>query len=46
MMLYCSSKGFICPVEKSSLYEKDFFEKSRFVKRYETIEGDCNGKQK
>ncbi len=40
MKLYCASKGFTCPVEKSSLYEKDFFERSKIVRKYETIEGD------
>lgn len=45
MKLYCASKGFKCPIEKSSLYEKDFFKKLRLVKRYETIEGDCHGKR-
>ena len=34
---YCLSKGFSCPIGKSSLYEKDFFEKAKIVRRYVTV---------
>ena len=38
MKQYCLSKGFSCPIEKSSLYEKDFFEQAKIVRRYVTVE--------
>lgn len=38
MKQYCLSKGFSCPIEKSSLYEKDFFEKTKIAKRYVPVE--------
>lgn len=38
MKKYCISKGFTCPVEKSLLYKKDFFDKVKLVKKYETVD--------
>lgn len=38
MKQYCLSKGFSCPVKKSSLYEKDFFKESNIVKRLVTVD--------
>lgn len=38
MKKYCFSKGFTCPVEKSLLYKKDFFDKAKLVKKYVTVD--------
>ena len=38
MKLYCYSKGFTCPIEKSSLYSKNLFKEFQISKRYETVE--------
>ena len=37
MKKYCDSNGFACPVEKSSLYAKNFYEESKLVRRYVPI---------
>lgn len=37
MKEYCKSKGFTCPTEKSALYEKNFYEESKIVRKYVTI---------
>lgn len=37
MKKYCSSKQLTCPVEKSTLYAKDFFELSNLVRKYEVV---------
>lgn len=37
MKKYCKSHGFICPIEKSTLYEKNFYEESKLAIKYEPI---------
>lgn len=39
MKKYCLSKGLKCLVEKSDLYQRDFYKKTRFVRKYEVIDG-------
>jgi Protein of unknown function (DUF2971). len=37
MIKYCISKGLKCPIEKSSLYQKDFYESTNIVRKYEVV---------
>lgn len=34
---YCMSKNFKCPIEKSNLYKKDFYESTRLTRKYELV---------
>lgn len=34
MKQYCVSRGFQCPIQKSELYNKNFYEKTHIVQRY------------
>lgn len=38
MKKYCASKGLKCPIEKSTLYQKNFYESTNIVRRYELVE--------
>ncbi len=37
MIKYCESKGLKCPIRRSSLYHKDFYESTNIVRRYELV---------
>ncbi|MEA5135723.1 MAG: DUF2971 domain-containing protein [Candidatus Fimivivens sp.] len=37
MKKYCDSKEIDCSVKKSSLYDKDFFQRTQFVMKYEVV---------
>ncbi len=37
MKHYCISKGFTCTIEKSTLYEKDFYKTTNIVRRYVNV---------
>lgn len=37
MMKYCESKGLVCPIKKSTLYERNFYEEAKIVRRYEVV---------
>lgn len=34
---YCQSKHLTCPVEKSNLYQKDFYESTNIIRKYEVV---------
>lgn len=37
MIKYCNSKNLKCPIEKSSLYKRDFFETAQFIRKWEIV---------
>lgn len=37
MKKYCQSKSLICPIGKSTLYERNFYEEAKIVRRYEVV---------
>ncbi|OPY56771.1 MAG: hypothetical protein A4E55_01944 [Pelotomaculum sp. PtaU1.Bin035] len=37
MKKYCHSKGLKCPIEKSTLYERNFYEETKIVRQYEVV---------
>ena len=37
MKKYCESKSLICPIEKSTLYEKNFYEQAKIVIKYKVV---------
>ena len=37
MKKYCLSKGLICPTKKSTLYERNFYDEAKIVRRYEVV---------
>lgn len=37
MKKYCQSKALICPIEKSTLYKRNFYEEAKIVRQYEVV---------
>ncbi|AGA68710.1 Protein of unknown function (DUF2971) [Desulfitobacterium dichloroeliminans LMG P-21439] len=37
MKKYCQSKGLICPIGKSTLYERNFYEEAKIVRQYKVV---------